>query len=222
MLAFPLAQALFLQGTALAVGLGSTAEAVASFTAARMLTRTVLHTSMMIGAPAVPEFSAAIARGEHDQVLRIFQFSVGSALAVVLPASIVLLLFGAQIIKLWTHGIVSVSWSVMATLTAVATLGAIWNPISNLIMAMNEQRRFSYLYAIISAVGVFVAYMLSKSIGALGGALSMVLVDSTMVVIIIILSDRIILKTRKFYRLIYIIVGSPSYLMRLVLKLRSS
>jgi O-antigen/teichoic acid export membrane protein len=173
---------------------------------------------MLIGQPAVPEFSAAIARREHDQVLRIFQFSIGSALAVVLPAAIVLLVFGVEIVKLWTHGIVSVSWSVMATMTAAAFLGAI----SNLIMAMNEQWRFSYLYAIISAVGVFAAYMLSTSTGALGGALSMVLVDSTMVVIVISISDRLILKTDNFYRLIHIIISSPRYLMRLALNLWSS
>ena len=200
MLAVPFAQSLVLQGTAMAVGVGGNAEAVAAYSSVRTLTRAGLQTSLLLGQPFIPEFSAAIARRESERIHKIFAISLGSAIIVAIPGALLMLVYGQRALSIWTRGTIEGSWPLIATMTLAMMLGAIWNPIANLIAAVNEQRRFSYFYVIVAMLSVFLSYKLAGAYGSLGGALSIICVDTALVFIVVLVANKRIVNFPDVFR----------------------
>ena len=103
--------------------------------------------------------------------------TVGGSLIVVVPGSIVLLLFGPRIVQLWTHGAIQPGFALIAAMTAVMVVNGIWHPLSNLLLAVNRQASYSYVYAVASGVAVALAYPLCQAFGVVGAGLAIVLLD---------------------------------------------
>ncbi|MGJ3648288.1 lipopolysaccharide biosynthesis protein [Sphingomonas sp. GlSt437] len=179
-LAVPLGNAVILQGTALALGLGAGPAAVPAFSVARTLARLSTQATWTVGRAVTPEFALAQAQGNSALGARLFGLIVVWGLVVGIPYSAAFFLLGDKVIGWWTHGTV-VPGGLMLALMAVSILGSnLWNPVGDLLVVTNRQKVLSLSLLILSALGVATSYLLSPLIGSAAGALGLALVDAGM------------------------------------------
>jgi hypothetical protein len=84
---------------------------------------------------------------------------------------------GQRIVEIWSGGTLFPSYGLIAAMTAMMVVSGFWHPISNLMLALNRQQRYSYIYLGAVVVAVALAYPLSLGLGEVGAACSLLLVD---------------------------------------------
>ncbi len=184
-MAIPLAAALLLQGTVAALGLVAGAVAVPAFVAARTLSRIGLQASQMLTTALMPEFGAATAQGNQRGVSRMVVLVLGTAAAIAIPFAAVLALAGPWIVLQWSNHHIVTSAGLMAAIAVSALFGGIWNPMSNLMLAINRQSEFAIAYSVLAAMAVLLTLALGKALGNTAPALAMGLVDCAMFVVVL-------------------------------------
>ncbi|MHC4044517.1 lipopolysaccharide biosynthesis protein [Bradyrhizobium sp. 23AC] len=183
-LAVPLGQAAFLQGTTLALGAALSSAAVPVFTATRTFSRIGIQLTQLLTHAIMPEFSAAVARKDRRSEFLIVLLTVSVALAVALPFAILLVLFGPQLIALWTRQLIIPSRELIALMALTVVLGGFWNPLSNLILAINRHAGFAFPFLLLSALTMPVTFVCSRIMGPTGAALSVAFLDVIMCLVI--------------------------------------
>jgi O-antigen/teichoic acid export membrane protein len=181
-LALPMAQALFLQGTVAVVGLAAGPAAVPAFTAVRTLSRIGLQLTMIVNNAVVPEFTMAAAAVDHKRRARLAFMSIACSALILLPMFVVVVTAGPLVLKLWTHGAIHAPYALIVLMATTMVLNGGWLPIANLIFALNQHARYSYHYLIAAAGSVLLSYPLVAWLGSPGAALSLVALDSFMFV----------------------------------------
>lgn len=184
-LAVPLGQAAFLQGSTLALGAALSSMAVPVFTATRTFSRIGIQLTQLLTHAIMPEFSAAVARKDRRSEFLIVLLTVSVALAVALPFAIVLILFGPQLIALWTRQLIIPGRELVALMALTVVLGGFWSPLSNLILAINRHAGFALPFLFLSAATIPMTFVCSRLIGPAGAALSVVVLDFIMCVVIV-------------------------------------
>jgi hypothetical protein len=148
---------------------------VPAFTAIRTLSRTAMNVLMRINFASQPRYTAATATGDSAARGRLVVMNLAiSPLA--LPWVLVLALFGGAIIRIWTHGAVVADAMLVWVLAAIALINAIWMPLSNLVIALNRQGRFSYFYLGTALAALAVARLAARGAPALVGVRRIALV----------------------------------------------
>ncbi len=171
------AQITFLQGTTLAVGAASSVSSAAIFSSIRTLTRIGIQLAGVVHKTLAPEYSVVSAQLDRTAQARIVAASLLTSLAVLLPTSLVLLVFGGQIVRIWTHGAIEASWTFLGLMTLAMVVHGLWLPVSNLLLAINRHEQFSYMYLLLSMSSVALAYLLASYGREMGGALAVLLLD---------------------------------------------
>ncbi|MDE2465566.1 MAG: hypothetical protein KGO02_17905 [Alphaproteobacteria bacterium] len=187
-MALPIAQATFLQGTVLMVGAAAGAQAVPTFTTVRTLTRVAIQLTAVVNHALMPEFTVTHT-SEQQHILTLINLVTSAA--VLAPILIVTLLFGPSIIALWTHGVIHPPYALIVIMSAVMVAHVAWQPISVFIVAINEHARYSYIYLIAALACMALAYPLTRLWGTPGAALSLLLLDSLMVLRVSYLAHRL-------------------------------
>jgi len=186
----PLAQAAVLQGTALMLGLAAGRGAVPAFAAARTLSRVGMQLCWIASTPVMPEFSAAVARGDRRAMaamqLALIAFSAG----LVLPFAVGFSIFGAGAIQLWTHGAIAAPQGLVLFMGLALLCGGFWYPVSNLILACNRHAGYTTRYALLALVSLPAAYGAAHAWGASGAAGVMAALDALMLVVVARLAAR--------------------------------
>jgi O-antigen/teichoic acid export membrane protein len=179
-LALPAAQALFLQGTVIVVGLAAGAAAVPAFTAVRTISRIGVQLTMIVNHAVMPEFTVAVASSDHLRRVRLAFFSIASSGIVLLPMFFIVVFGGPLIIRLWTHGAIQSPYGLIVTMAFTMLVGGLWLPISNLILALNRHSQYSYYYLVAALGSVLLSYPLVTLIGSTGAGISLLLLDCVM------------------------------------------
>lgn len=183
LLSFPIGQASYLQGTALALGAATSNAVVPLFTATRTLSRVGLQLTQLLTHAVMPEFSAAVAKKDDEARVAMVGIVLVTAFVIVVPFSIVLATFGPEIVAAWTHGIIRPAHSLTFAMAATVLLGGFWNPLASLIIATNRHASFAYPFLIFAIVTVPLSYFLSRWLGATGAGLSILALDACMCVV---------------------------------------
>lgn len=174
----PMATAGYLQGTALAVGAAAGAAAVPVYTSLRTLSRLVLQILMAINLPFLPEFAAEFARGNRDWVLRAAG-AIGSFNALIgVAGAVALALSGPWLIHWWTAGTITPPPAMIWLTAGAIAASSTWNPLSNLLLAVNRHARFTVWYAAASAAAVVLTYVLVRQFGLTGAGLANLCLDA--------------------------------------------
>jgi O-antigen/teichoic acid export membrane protein len=179
-LALPLAQALFLQGTVAVVGLAAGAAAVPAFTAVRTLSRVGVQLTMIVNHAVLPDFTMAAAAVDHKRRARLAFMSIASSMLILLPMFFAVVILGPMVVKLWTHGAIHAPYALIVVMALTMVVNGTWSPISNLIFALNRHSQYSYYYLAAAAGSVLLSYPLVRWIGATGAALSLLALDCVM------------------------------------------
>lgn len=183
-MAIPLALTLIVQGQVIALGMVAGAAAVPAFVAARTLSRLGLQLSQALAHPLMPEFAALAANDNRSGMVRYFVLVLTVSLAISAAAAITLALAGAWIIEIWSGGHIIVPPGLMPIIAISALCGGIWNPVSNLILAINQQARFAPILLILANMGLFVTLASGAMLGSNAAALSIALVDLAVLAIV--------------------------------------
>lgn len=176
-MAFPLGQAMSLQGALIVIGAVLGPAAVVTFNTVRMLSRYTAHLTVTFARIGSPEIAYAYGRGDmtlvrqvHRQVCRLgfwAAFLACSFLAITAP----------WILARWTSGQVAASPEVYLTL-----LGAVWiwaghTLAATVLQATNNHQRFAFVFLLSAIAGLLLTILFAQSLGLSGAALAGLLVE---------------------------------------------
>ena len=179
-LALPMAQALFLQGTVAVVGLAAGAANVPAFTAVRTISRIGVQLTMIVNHAVLPEFTMAAAAVDHTRRAKLAFLSIASSAVILVPMFFAIVIGGPLILHLWTHGAIHAPYALIVLMACTMVVNGTWVPISNLIFALNRHSQYSYYYLVSALGSVLLSYPLVKLFGSPGAAISLLALDIVM------------------------------------------
>lgn len=174
-LAFPLGNALNIQGIRIVVGIVLGPAAVAIFVPLRTLSNLVIQPRSIINRLVEPELGLAFGREDPRTIGRLFlqgsQFAFWSCGLV----AVILLLVGPWFLPMWTRGQVQMQWPLFLALLFAAMLNSIWYTALVVPYATNRHGRIALAYSIVYGGGVLAAaYFCLASIGLSGAGVGLV------------------------------------------------
>lgn len=180
-MAFPLAQALNIQGMVLVVGAVLGPLAVVVFSTLRTLTRLALQLVLAVSNATEPELATAYGTGNRALLQSLFVHMLRAGLWLALAAALGLALFGSVILDVWTHGRVVMEPWLFAGLLASAVASVLWYGALTVLKAANRHLRASIVLVIAATGAVAMAALLLTWTGKLASAgLALLLMDAVM------------------------------------------
>ena len=203
-MALPASQALFLQGSTLAVGLGAGLAGVPAFNAVRTLSRVAVQITSTVNHAIMPAYSIAASQMDQTRRAQLSRLSFAVSVVVLAPTVVAMLLAGPWIVAFWTHSRVRPSYSLFVAMAGVMVVNGLWHPLSNLILAINRHASFSYAYLLASLGSAVLSYGLAHLFGSTGAAISLLVLDIFMATLVFrhagalgILNSRMIAETMR-------------------------
>jgi O-antigen/teichoic acid export membrane protein len=177
----PLAVALNVQGMVLVVGAMLGPLAVVTFSTLRTLTRLALQMVSTVSHAAEPELAAAFGRGDQGLLRTVYHHALRGSFWLALMVSIGLALTGTWILRVWTHGKVSMDLELFYWLLASAVASALWYGSLTLLKAANRHLRAAVIYAASAGAALALATAFLKATGNLATAgMSLLAMDTVM------------------------------------------
>jgi len=188
-LAFPLGNALNIQGMRLIVGLVLGPPAVVVFSTLRTLTRFATQPSSIINRLIEPEMASAYGGNRQDVFCRLFNHSCQVALWLSAASCIALVAVGEGLLNIWTHGKVAIDWPLYILLLLSTAANAVWYTALMVAYATNRHVRVALIYFVVYGGGTFVlAYILAKFLGLAG-------VGAALLISEIVMAPYVLMKT---------------------------
>lgn len=156
--AFPLGNALSLQGVLIVVGSTLGPVPTVTFNTLRTMTRVGLQFVNAIRAAVAAEVSTAFSAGNYALLRQLHDRSCQAALWVSAAVVVGLLVFGEKILFVWTHGSVGMDRLVFILLLSLVLPASLWLSSLNLAYATNRHERVGAAYVGISLVTVLGTY----------------------------------------------------------------
>jgi O-antigen/teichoic acid export membrane protein len=179
-MAFPIGNALNLQGTLMAVGYALGPTAVVIFGTARTVSRVALQLVQMVNNTFWPEMSSAF--GTNDialtRTLHRRSCQLGLIIAVVIVAAMMTL--GPWFLTHWTGGHVPPSRGLLSILLMVVIAYSLWSTSSTLLAAVNKHQKLAAWYLFGTSITVVLTYFLAKYFGLYWAAASLLVSELVM------------------------------------------
>lgn len=180
-LAFPVGNALNVQGMRLVVGLTLGPPAVVVFSALRTLSRLSMQPSAIINRLLEPEMASAYGGDRHDVFRGLFNRSCQVALWTSLASCIALALAGEKVLDIWTHGKVTMDWLLYTLLLLGAAANAVWYTALMAAYATNRHVRVALVYFVVyGAAAIVFAYIFAGILDLAGVGLALLLSEIAM------------------------------------------
>jgi O-antigen/teichoic acid export membrane protein len=181
MLAFPLGNALNIQGLRIIVGAILGPASVVVFTALRTLARVIVQAREIINQIMQPEMSAAYGKNDSALFARLFMRSSQISIWLVAVLSFLMALFGERILQFWTAQQVAMDWVLYLTLLGVGWVNAIWYTAATVLLSINSHAKIAVAYLTIYGVLTFaLAYVGLLIFGFLGLSISLLISEILM------------------------------------------
>ncbi len=180
-MAFPIGNALSLQGFTIVIGATLGATAVVVFSTTRTITRVALQAMGSINSAIWPELSRSVGSGRLDEARAILRRSVQLALVGSLLLVLGLALFGVAIIRWWTHGLVDPPVLLLFLLLVVIVANSTWYTLASVLAATNRHKGLAVAYLLGSFAALLAAVPLSSVLGLEGAATALLAIDIAMV-----------------------------------------
>jgi len=158
-MSFPVGNAIIYQGFSLLINKYFGASPLVLFNTTRTLTNFVRTTLDTMQFAVWPEYSIAFGRNDIYRMRELHRnaFFVASTFSVLL--SLFILINGAWIYKVWTHGRVTFDFYIMLAFLIILIIKNIWTTSSVTLMATNKHSSIGILYIILSVVSIALAYL---------------------------------------------------------------
>jgi O-antigen/teichoic acid export membrane protein len=187
----PAANAMAIQGSVMVIAAVSGNAALPAFTTVRTLSRAALQFALAFNVASMPRFTVASATGDTRRMDHLVLLNLVTVAAMLLPAMVILLVGGLPFIGFWTNGSIIPSGQLLAILAITMVFNGIWMAISNLMLAMNKQSEFAYVFVAVAAASNGLGFVLSQAWGANGMAAAILLADILMVLWVLFRAHRL-------------------------------
>lgn len=147
------------------------AKMVASYAVPARLFNIIPSLLVVMSAPMWPAYADAIARSDGQWVRRAFRRVITVCGTVTLALSIVLVLFGNRIIRVWVGPQIHASESLLIALGLLGVLSAYLNPIIFLLNGAGELKVLTFTDVVSSIVNVSLSIVFVKEYGIIGAAM---------------------------------------------------
>ncbi len=185
-LAFPLGNALNIQGMRLVVGLVLGPSAVALFVPLRTLSRMVIQPGNIINRLIEPELALAYGAGDPTLFQNLFKKSCQFALWGCLGALFFVGTGTHWIFPAWTDGKIVMHWPAYLVLLGGVLINSIWYTALMVPYAINRHGRIALYYALVYGAAAFgLGFIGADSLGLGGVALVLLISEAAMAVIVI-------------------------------------
>jgi O-antigen/teichoic acid export membrane protein len=164
-LAFPLGNALALQGPILIIGAVFGGPAVAMFSALRTLARVPMQLSNMFNSSVWPEMTRAYGAGDLLLLRNLHRASWGLTALLVFCMAGALGVLGRWIAHQWLGGQAPFDPLVFNMLLLLTVVSAMWNSSAVVLTATNSHLALGSLYIAVNAVGIALAATLTLPFG---------------------------------------------------------
>ena len=176
-MAFPLGQAMSLQGTLIVIGAVLGPPAVVVFNTVRMLSRYTVHLTVTFARIGSPEIAYAYGRGDMTLVRKVHWQVCRLGIWAAFLACGVLALATPWILAVWTQGKINPWPGVYLTLLAAVLFWAAHTLAANVLQATNNHQRFAFVFLLANVVGLALAVPLTHLFSLPGTALASLLVE---------------------------------------------
>ena len=177
----PVGHALILQGQLVAVNACMGSTAVALFGTTRTLVRLASQTTELVNHSVWPEFSRLFGLGELARAARLHRISVMVSLGSVLFLAGVLILFGSRIYGFWTDEILRIDTRLLLCFLPAVPMNACWYTSSMVHLSCNRYEGLSQRYLQAAGLTLAACYLLTRTFGLEGAAVSSIVADAIMI-----------------------------------------
>jgi len=180
-MAFPLGNALSMQGMIIAIGAVLGPASVVIFSVIRTVSRVSLQGLTLINHSVWPELSMAFGEGDYVLVRRLHRVSFQLSFWLSNILIIILLISGNALIRIWTHGKVEIDYELFGWMMTVVFANSLWHASSVVHSAVNRHQKMAVLYLLGSGASLLLATWLLPIWGLKGAAIALLVVDCFMV-----------------------------------------
>lgn len=170
--ALPAGLVVALQGATIAAGFVVSAEAVATFVAARTLTRTIVQALGLVTHALMPEVAIANGQGDSRRSAALIRLNLLAGFGLLLPGWALLVALGPAVVVRWTGGALRPDPVFFAILATAAVAHGCWLSASNLLLAVNRQADFAYHALALAGATCVLAVLLGRTLQLDGIALA--------------------------------------------------
>lgn len=179
-MAFPMGNALNLQGTLMAIGYALGPTAVVVFGTARTVSRVALQMMSMVNNTFWPELSSAFGTNNIPLLRSLHRRSCQMALIISFGIVAIMMTVGPWFLTHWTGGHVPPSRPILSMLLLVVVVYTLWSTSSTLVAAINRHQKLAANYLVATSITVVLTYVLAKHYGLFAAAASLVLSELVM------------------------------------------
>ncbi len=181
-LAFPLGNALALQGPILIIGAVFGGPAVAMFSALRTLARVPMQITNMINASVWPEMSRAFGVQDMGLLRRLHQGAWGTTVMIISSTGVALVICGHWIAGLWLGASAPFDIAVFAVLVLLTILSASWGASAVVLTAINRHVRVGFTFVVVNGACLGLAALLAGTWRWPGLLAPLVLAEAAMLI----------------------------------------
>jgi len=184
-LAFPIGNAINLQGFSLLVGSLLGTSALVVFSTMRTVCRVASQAMTLITVAVWPEMSRAFGRADLPMARRLHRGACQASLALGGAAVLILGFAGPHLLQVWTHGKVQVDDAAFRFLLAGVAINALWLTSSVVSMSANRHQRQAAVYMVVSVAGLVLAMPLAHRYGIAGAASATLFIELGMALFVV-------------------------------------
>jgi O-antigen/teichoic acid export membrane protein len=183
-LAFPLGNALALQGPILVIGTLFGSTAVATFSAMRTLSRVPYQFTFAFNSSVSPEMSLAYGSGDMTLLRKLHRKSWVVSISLVLLSALGIAVLGEWVVNIWLHKHAAYNALMLDGLLAVSVILAAWNVSSMVLVSVNQHAKIAIYYVIANGLGFIASYLMAMYFGILGLVLTLIIVEVVMLMVV--------------------------------------
>lgn len=213
-LAFPLGNALNIQGMRLVVGLVLGPPAVAVFEPIRTLSRFAMQPRAIVSRLMEPEMGIAFGSRDNRLLGELFKRSCQVALWLCLVVCLSLIVAGGGILPFWTAGKISMHWSLYILLLMTAAVNSFWYTALMVPYATNRHTRIAVVYsAVYGGIAFVVCYMGALVLGFIGVGIGLLFVEIVMTAFVLPVTLNLV--EQKWGDLLRVVVSPPLFIFKI-------
>ena len=181
-LAFPLGNAISIQGMSLLVGTVFGAAFLAQFNTYRTLSRILVQVMATISRAAWPEISRLFGERNYREIRRLCRIGTIASGLIGLVLAGILFIGADRLLDFWTHGKIPFDPALFGVLLLATVMTAFWQFAMVVTMATNTHERLSLVFIGASVFVILAAYLLVAYFGRLSPALALLFFEVAMLV----------------------------------------
>ncbi len=215
-LAFPLGQALNLQGARIIVGVVMGPVMVVTFASLRTLTRFIAMSLGMINRISQPEISISYGKRDIHMMRNLYRKSCQLALWGGIFLCVLMYFSGGYIFEFWTAGKVIMDDNLFLVMLCASALQSLWTAAMVVLFATNQHSKVAIGFIFCNLFYLILSYFLLKYFGVVEMMLALAAGEATMLILILPSSLRFVGDSFKGF--MSEVITLPLFLIRFVKK----